>query len=85
MALGQQGNLPRQSYVQLDNIQTVNTARFLKHLGTLDTATMRMIGRKLILALGARQLGVATGGIAAKASPCAHDERDRFVGAARGF
>jgi mRNA-degrading endonuclease toxin of MazEF toxin-antitoxin module len=51
-ALGQMGNLPKESFVQLDNIQTVSKTRFLKYLGTLDATTMRIVGRKLILALG---------------------------------
>ena len=52
VALGHQANLPKESYVQLDNIQTVSKDRFLKYLGSLDAATMRTVGRKLILALG---------------------------------
>ena len=52
VALGHQVNLPRESYVQLDNIQTVSKDRFLKYLGSLDAATMRTVGRKLVLALG---------------------------------
>lgn len=52
VAVGQNGNLPRKSYVQLDNIQTVSKARFVKYLGTLDRVTMRTISRKIILALG---------------------------------
>ena len=34
------------------NIQTVSKARFLKYVGATDPATMQLIGRKLILALG---------------------------------
>ena len=52
VALGQKGNLPRESFVQLDNIQTVARTRFVKYLGTLDAPTMRTVGRKLVLALG---------------------------------
>ena len=52
VALGYKANLPKQSYVQLDNIQTISKDRFLKYLGSLDAATMRTVGRKLILALG---------------------------------
>jgi len=52
VAIGQKANLPRESFVQLDNIQTVSRERFVKYLGALDAATMRTIGRKLILALG---------------------------------
>ena len=52
VALGRKANLPKESYVQLDNIQTISKDRFLKYLGSLDAATMRTVGRKLILALG---------------------------------
>src|SRR5438046_3141408 len=50
--IGNKGNLPKESFVQLDNIQTVPKERFVKYLGSLDTATMQAVGRKLILALG---------------------------------
>lgn len=50
--VGQKANLPRESYVQLDNIQTVPKDRFVKYLGSLDAATMRSVGRTLVLALG---------------------------------
>lgn len=50
--IGQKANLPRESYVQLDNIQTVATTRFVKYVGALDPGTMRTVGRKNILALG---------------------------------
>ena len=50
--LGQMANLSRDSYVQVDNIQTVSKARFVKYVGALDGAIMRAIGRKAILALG---------------------------------
>ncbi|MEX2663354.1 MAG: type II toxin-antitoxin system PemK/MazF family toxin [Vicinamibacterales bacterium] len=52
VALGQKGNLPKESFVQLDNIQTVSKARFAKYIGTVDAGTMRVVGRKIILALG---------------------------------
>jgi mRNA-degrading endonuclease toxin of MazEF toxin-antitoxin module len=52
VAIGQKANLPKESYVQLDNIQTVSKARFVKYVGALDANTMRIVGRKLILALG---------------------------------
>ena len=52
VAIGQKANLARESFVQLDNLQTVSKARFLKYLGALDQATMRTVGGKLILALG---------------------------------
>ena len=52
VALGQKANLSRESFVQLDNIQTVAKTRFVKYLGTLDEPTMRRVGRTLVLALG---------------------------------
>lgn len=52
VAIGQKANLPRESFVQLDNVQTVAKDRFVKYLGSLDSATMRLVGRTLILALG---------------------------------
>ena len=52
VAIGQQANLPKESYIQLDNIQTVAKTRFEKYIGTLDSATMRTVARKVILALG---------------------------------
>jgi mRNA-degrading endonuclease toxin of MazEF toxin-antitoxin module len=52
VAIGQKANLPRESYVQLDTIQTVSKSRFVKYVGTIDAGTMRTIGRTVILALG---------------------------------
>lgn len=52
VSIGHKANLPKQSYVQLDNIQTVTKTRFVKYVGALDLPTMRTIGRKTILALG---------------------------------
>ncbi len=52
VAIGQKANLRRESFVQLDNVQTVSKDRFAKYLGALDPATMVTVGRKLILALG---------------------------------
>ena len=52
VAIGQKANLPKDSYVQLDNIQTVSKDRFSRYIGALDSVTMKIIGRKLILALG---------------------------------
>jgi mRNA interferase MazF len=57
VALGQKANLPRESFAQLDNVQTVAKARFVKYLGTVDAPTMGTIGRKLILALGLEECG----------------------------
>jgi mRNA-degrading endonuclease toxin of MazEF toxin-antitoxin module len=52
VAIAQQANLLRESYVQLDNIQTVSKERFVKYLGHLGPSIMREIGQKVILALG---------------------------------
>jgi mRNA-degrading endonuclease toxin of MazEF toxin-antitoxin module len=52
VAVGVKANLSKESFVQLDNLQTVSKSRFIKYLGALDLGTMGTIGRKLILALG---------------------------------
>jgi mRNA-degrading endonuclease toxin of MazEF toxin-antitoxin module len=52
VVIAQQANLPRESYVQLDNIQTISKERFVKYLGRLDPMAMQDVGRKTILALG---------------------------------
>jgi mRNA interferase MazF len=52
VSIGQKGNLGRESYVQLDNIQTVAKTRFVKLIGALDLTTMRAVSRKVILTLG---------------------------------
>jgi len=54
--IGQKANLPRTSYVQLDNIQTVAKTRFVKYLGALDSPTMRTVGRKIVLALALEEV-----------------------------
>ncbi len=52
VAIDRKANLTRDSYVQLDNIQTVSKPRFVKYLGALDASIMRTISRKAVLALG---------------------------------
>ena len=52
VALGRKAHLPKESFVQLDNLQTVSKDRFVKYIGSLDATTMRTVGRTLILALG---------------------------------
>ena len=52
VSIGHQANLSKESYVQLDNIQTVSKARFVKYIGALDATTMQIVARKIILALG---------------------------------
>jgi mRNA interferase MazF len=49
--IDQQANLARHSFVQLDNIQTIAKQRLQKYLGTLDDASMKTIGQKIVLAL----------------------------------
>ena len=46
VAIGRTANLPKESFVQLDNIQTVAKTRFVKYVGVLDPATMQTVGRK---------------------------------------
>ena len=50
--IDQKGNLPKNSFVQTDNIHTVPKNRLVKYAGTLDGATMMEISVKIILALG---------------------------------
>ena len=52
VSLSQKANLPKESFVQLDNIHTVPKDRLVKYIGAADAPTMRLVGRKLILALG---------------------------------
>lgn len=52
VAIGQKANLPKESYIQLDNVQTVAKDHFVKYVGALDPETMKTVGRKLVLALG---------------------------------
>lgn len=49
--IDQQANLSRHSFVQLDNVQTIPKTRLGKYIGTLDEATMKVIGQKVVLAL----------------------------------
>ncbi|MCK5196809.1 MAG: type II toxin-antitoxin system PemK/MazF family toxin [Spirochaetales bacterium] len=50
--IDRKGNLPKNSFVQTDNIHTVPKNRLVKYAGTLDGATMMNISVKIILALG---------------------------------
>ena len=56
VAIGQKANLSKESFIQLDNLQTIPKTRFVKYIGSLDAVTMRSVGRKLILALGIEDL-----------------------------
>jgi mRNA-degrading endonuclease toxin of MazEF toxin-antitoxin module len=50
--IGQKANLPRPSFVEADNIQTVPKSMLVKHVGTLDRDTMMEISRRVVLSLG---------------------------------
>lgn len=49
--IDQKGNLPKESFVQADNIHTVAKASLHKFVGTLDGETMADVSRKVVLAL----------------------------------
>jgi mRNA-degrading endonuclease toxin of MazEF toxin-antitoxin module len=49
--IDQQANLPQQSFVQLDSIQTIAKTRLERLIGTLDDNAMKAIGQKVVLAL----------------------------------
>jgi len=46
------GNLPLPSFVQADNLHTIPKNRMTRFTGSIDTATMRKVSRKITLALG---------------------------------
>ena len=54
--INQKANLPKPSFVQSDNIHTVAKKRLQKYVGTLDSATMLEVSRKVVLALGLESL-----------------------------
>jgi mRNA interferase MazF len=49
--VGQNANLPKPSFVQVDNIHTVSKMRLEKYVGTLDKDSMLEISHKVVLAL----------------------------------
>jgi mRNA interferase MazF len=49
--INQKANLPKPSFVQADNIHTVPKKMLEKFLGTLDSAIMVEISKKVVLAL----------------------------------
>lgn len=49
--INQKANLPKQSFVQADNIHTVPKKSLEKYVGTLDFDTMLEISKKVVLAL----------------------------------
>lgn len=52
VVIGQMANLPKESFIQLDNIHTIPKSRFEKYIGALAPETMRVVSQKIILALG---------------------------------
>lgn len=50
--IGMQANLPRESFVQTDNVHTVSKARLDRYVGTLSDSTMERISEAVVLALG---------------------------------
>lgn len=49
--IGQKANLSKPSFIQPDNIHTVPKHRLVKYMGTLDSAIMREVSKKVVLAL----------------------------------
>lgn len=49
--IDQKGNLPRPSFVQVDNLHTVPKNRLKKFVGALDSQAMMAVSQKVILAL----------------------------------
>ncbi len=49
--INQKANLPRPSFVQVDNIHTVSKERLEKFIGTLDSDTMIAVSKMVVLAL----------------------------------
>ena len=50
----QKANLSCPSFVQADNIHAVSKDRLQKYVGTLDSATMREVSHRVVLALTAQ-------------------------------
>ena len=55
--IDQKANLPKQSFVQADNLHTVPKQRLERYMGTLDPETLQEISRKLVLALQVESVG----------------------------
>ena len=49
--IGQKANLSKPSFIQPDNIHTVPKHRLVKYMGSLDSAIMREVSKKVVLAL----------------------------------
>ncbi len=55
--IDQKANLPKQSFVQADNLHTVLKQRLERYMGTLDPETLQEVSRKLVLALQLESVG----------------------------
>jgi mRNA interferase MazF len=49
--INQKANLPKPSFIQAENLHTVNKKKLEKFLGTLDQDTMLKVSQKVVLAL----------------------------------
>ena len=49
--INQKANLPKPSFVQVDNLHTVTKNKLEKFFGTLDPETMLEVSQKVVLAL----------------------------------
>ena len=49
--INQKANLPKPSFIQTDNIHTIQKNRLEKCLGTLDSVTMKEVSQKIIMAM----------------------------------
>ncbi len=49
--INQKANLPKPSFVQTENLNTVTKKKLEKFLGTLDQDTMTKVSQKVVLAL----------------------------------
>jgi len=49
--INQKANLPKPSFVQVENLHTVTKKKLEKFLGTLDQDTMLEVSQKVVLAL----------------------------------
>jgi mRNA-degrading endonuclease toxin of MazEF toxin-antitoxin module len=55
--INQKANLPKPSFVQVDNLHTVTKNKLEKFFGTLDQDTMAKVSQKVVLALELENAG----------------------------
>jgi mRNA interferase MazF len=55
--INQKANLPKSSFVQVENLHTVTKKKLEKFLGTLDQDTMAKVSQKAVLALELENAG----------------------------